>query len=164
MKPAPPVIKIRFPSSGIRASLVALTIVSFVLAVPLLAVMLALAGVFGCSSSEQKTAAAESATAELRISVWPAGSRAGRSFRWTLRCGPAGGTLPRPQRACRRLLGLRRPFAPVPRGTACTQIYGGPQTARVRGRLRGKRVSASFSRTDGCQISRWDRVRFLFPK
>lgn len=142
-----------------------LTIVSSVLAVPFLAVMLALAAVFGCSSSEEDekdAAAAEPGTAELRISVFPATNRSGKPVRWTLRCGPAGGTLPQPERACRRLLALRRPFAPVPPSTACTQIYGGPQTARVRGRLRGKRVSASFSRTDGCQISRWDRVRFLF--
>jgi hypothetical protein len=142
---------------------VALTIVSFVLAVPLLAVMLALAGIFGCSSSQEETAVAESATAQLHISVWPSGSRSRQSVRWTLRCGPPGGTLPRRERACRRLLALERPFSPVPRGTACTQIYGGPQVARVRGRLRGRRISAEFSRTDGCEISRWDRVRFLFP-
>jgi len=58
---------------------------------------------------------------------------------------------------------MRRPFRPVPADTACTEIYGGPHVAEVRGRFRGRRVSAQFTRTDGCQIERWNRVRFLFP-
>jgi hypothetical protein len=45
----------------------------------------------------------------------------------------------------------------------CTQIYGGPQEALVTGRFRGHSVRAHFSRQDGCEIGRWDRVRFLFP-
>jgi hypothetical protein len=51
---------------------------------------------------------------------------------------------------------MARPFAPVPAGTMCTEIYGGPQTATVTGRFRGEPVSAGFSRTDGCQVARWD--------
>jgi hypothetical protein len=46
---------------------------------------------------------------------------------------------------------------------ACIEIYGGPQVAEVRGTFRGRQVAARFSREDGCQIERWDRVRFLFP-
>jgi hypothetical protein len=52
-------------------------------------------------------------------------------------------------------------FAPVPADTVCTQQYGGPQTARVTGTLRGERIDARFSRTDGCEISRWDSVADL---
>jgi Subtilisin inhibitor-like len=80
---------------------------------------------------------------------------------WTLTC-PAGGTLPRARRACERLAAIESPFAPVPKGAACTLVYGGPQIAEVRGRFRGRRVSAHFSRTNGCEIARWNRVRFLF--
>jgi hypothetical protein len=58
---------------------------------------------------------------------------------------------------------VRTPFATVPKGAACTLVYGGPQMADVRGRFRGRRVQATFSRTNGCEIERWDRVRFLFP-
>ena len=58
---------------------------------------------------------------------------------------------------------LNRPFAPTPKNVACTQIYGGPQKALVTGRFRGTLVRASFSRTDGCELARWNRVRFLFP-
>jgi hypothetical protein len=51
----------------------------------------------------------------------------------------------------------------VPENIACIEIYGGPQVARVTGTFRGRRVWATFRRTDGCEIARWNRVRFLFP-
>ena len=106
--------------------------------------------------------AAPADRAQLSITVWPKGPD-GPAKRWTLRCDPAGGTLPRAGRACARLAGLRRPFAPVPRDAVCAQLYGGPQEGVVRGTFRGERVSARFNRRDGCQIARWNRVRFLFP-
>lgn len=47
-------------------------------------------------------------------------------------------------------------FFPVPRpDRICTQQYGGPQVATVRGWFRGRKVNSSFSRTDGCEIARW---------
>jgi hypothetical protein len=59
---------------------------------------------------------------------------------------------------CRSLGGLEpQDLDAVPRRTACTQIYGGPATARVSGTLRGADVSASFDLTDGCEIERWRR-------
>lgn len=44
-------------------------------------------------------------------------------------------------------------------GQACTQQYGGPQTATVTGAVDGKAVESSYSLTDGCEISAWDAVR-----
>jgi hypothetical protein len=41
--------------------------------------------------------------------------------------------------------------------TACTQVYGGPETLTLNGTLRGEQVAATFDRTDGCQIQRFDR-------
>jgi hypothetical protein len=71
--------------------------------------------------------------------------------------GPQAGTS-----ECRRLGGLTpAQLAPVPAATACTQIYGGEATARVRGRLRGKSVDARFELSNGCEIERWDRNRVL---
>jgi hypothetical protein len=52
-------------------------------------------------------------------------------------------------------------FEPVPGDVACTQQYGGPETATVTGTLRGEQVDATFSRTDGCEITRWDQVSGL---
>jgi hypothetical protein len=123
--------------------------------------MLVTAAAAAPSDREPSSAAAERTS--LTIRVWPQGKqRAARPLRRWLACGPARGTVRSPERACVRLLALRRPFRGVPRGIACTEIYGGPQVAEVRGRLRGRPVSSRFSRTDGCQIERWNRVRFLF--
>ena len=105
--------------------------------------------------------AAAAAATVLSIVVSP--GNGGTSRHWTLTCGPPGGTLPRPARACTGLARLRAPFAPVPKGTACSQIFGGPQTARVTGTYRGRHVRAAFNRQNGCEIARWQRVAFLFP-
>ena len=97
----------------------------------------------------------------LTIVVLPQGP-GGPSHTWTLRCGPPSGTLPRAAAACARLGALSDPFAPVPADAMCTQIYGGPEQARVTGVYRGRRVRALFKRTDGCETERWARVGFLF--
>lgn len=52
-------------------------------------------------------------------------------------------------------------LAPTPGTTACSQLYGGPETASIRGMLRGERVDASFSRINGCEIARWQHVKPL---
>jgi len=77
---------------------------------------------------------------------------------WTLTCDPAGGTHPAPEGACRALDAARDPFAPVPADLLCTQVYGGPETAKVTGTWRGERVAATYKRTDGCEIARWDAL------
>ena len=67
--------------------------------------------------------------------------------------------------ACRAAGRLKpRDFGPVPDNVACTDIFGGPQTARIAGTLRGERVSASFSRSDGCEINRWETVAPLLAE
>jgi hypothetical protein len=108
--------------------------------------------------------AGTAANTTLKVSYWENPARSSTRV-WTLRCAPAGGTLPRPALACRRLDAIGpKPFAPVPRGAVCTQIYGGPQVARVIGMIDGERVWARFSRTNGCQIDRWDRLSpWLLP-
>lgn len=122
--------------------------------------MLAVAAVLACLTCSSTPA---EPPANLRITVWPRGPEASPGRVWTLRCKPHGGTLPGAARACGRLAALPRPFAPVPSDLVCTLIYGGPQVARVTGMFRGRRVWATFRRTDGCQIARWNRVSFLFP-
>jgi hypothetical protein len=53
---------------------------------------------------------------------------------------------------------------PTGKGTACTQIYGGPEEATIKGQIRGEDVDATFTRTDGCEISRWDKVKALLAE
>jgi len=55
-------------------------------------------------------------------------------------------------------------LAPTPANTACTQIYGGPETASITGTLNGEPVDAKFSRTDGCEIKRWDAAAPLLDE
>jgi hypothetical protein len=112
----------------------------------------------GCGGDGEPTRAAT----DLRITAWPEG-KSGAKEEWTLRCDPAGGSLPDPDRACERLAALNDRFEPPPPDAVCTEIYGGPAVAEVTGTYEGAPVDATFTRTDGCQIARWDRHQFLFP-
>ena len=110
-------------------------------------------------------AGGSTAATSLRIAYWEDGTGAMPDRVWTIRCDPAGGTVRLPARACRRLAaeGLAL-FAPLPAKMVCTEIFGGPQRARVTGVLEGRRIWATFSRSDGCQIHRWARVSpWLLP-
>lgn len=63
---------------------------------------------------------------------------------------------------CRALArAARSTWSPVPRDAVCTQLYGGPQTARVTGEVGGRRVDARFTRRNGCEIARWERLAAL---
>ena len=101
----------------------------------------------------------------LRVTYWNDGAKADAGVTWTLRCGPPRGTLPRPEAACRRLArGGPTVFAPVPKNIVCTEIYGGPQKARVIGAVGGRRIWATFTRENGCHIDRWNRLSpWLLP-
>jgi hypothetical protein len=93
--------------------------------------------------------------ADLRVTVKPEGFGGPERVR-RVECGVLGDDAIDPR--CRVLGGLDpRDLHPVPRRTACAQVYGGPATARVAGELRGARVSAEFDLTDACQIARWRR-------
>ena len=64
--------------------------------------------------------------------------------------------------ACRRALRLPpAAFEPVRGDLACTEIYGGPQRARLEGAIGRRRVDAEFTRVNGCEIARYDAVAFL---
>jgi hypothetical protein len=61
------------------------------------------------------------------------------------------------RRACRILRRLpREVFSPREQPEVCTQQWGGPQTARVVGRLRGRQIDLRFDLADGCAISQWE--------
>jgi hypothetical protein len=122
-------------------------------------VALVAAGCMGRGASDEDEGEGATPTV-LEISVTP-GSEAPTKI-WTLRC-PSGGTLPDAAEACEQLSMMDDPFAPVPKNTACTQVYGGPQEADVTGLYRGRPVKAHFDRGNGCEIERWDQVAFLFP-
>jgi hypothetical protein len=94
---------------------------------------------------------------ELTITYWPNG-KDGSSQEATLTCDPAGGTHPSPQEACDLIASDPEALEPVPEDSACTLLYGGPQVATVVGTLDGEKANATFNRSGGCEIDRWDRM------
>ena len=115
----------------------------------------------GCGASSG--AAGSTPATELTISFWPDGRGAAPPERWTLRCDPAGGTVPRAAAVCRQLLAMTRPFAPKAKNLVCTDQYGGPQQALIAGTHRGNRVWTAIGMRNGCDISRAKRLAFLVP-
>lgn len=83
---------------------------------------------------------------------------------WRLECEPAGGDHPDAAAACAAIKAAANPFEPVPADMACTEIYGGPGVATVSGVRQGKRVEARYTRTNGCEISRWDAIGAVIPR
>jgi len=90
---------------------------------------------------------------DVTIVYWPTGA-SGESLQATLTCDPDGGTHPDPNGACDTLLENEDALEPVAGDVACTQIYGGDQVATIT----GAGVQASLSRTNGCEIARWDAL------
>ena len=90
MNPAPPVMKMRFPLRATWASL---------------------AAVGGRPAYDATVLSAAVAAASLTITVVPGNGDATRHH--TLRCGPAGGTLPMAAKACTQLAALRAEIAKV---------------------------------------------------
>jgi hypothetical protein len=115
------------------------------LALPLIAAALLAA------CGEDETPAAPRTDLTVRFDADGSGPKAARTTR--VRC---------PGDDCAAVEGVTRAdLAPPPQHQACTQIYGGPETAKVTGTLNGEPVEASFKRTDGCQVTRWLRVQAL---
>lgn len=131
------------------------------LPVTLLAIVLA-ALLAGCGQAEGP--AEPSGPTELAITVWPDGANRDVSKSYTLRCAPPAGEHPDPAAACAVLVELGvGAFAPLAPDMACTEIYGGPQAAAVRGTVAGAPVDMTLSRTNGCNIARWESLRAVVP-
>ena len=118
--------------------------------------LVALLPLAGCGSDDEGAAAPETT---LTITVWPEGRDAGEPTVRRLECAPDASDA-----ACTSLEELGADaFAPVDGDMACTEIYGGPQEARVEGTIDGTPVEADLSRTNGCEIARWDAVQAVVP-
>jgi hypothetical protein len=79
-----------------------------------------------------------------------------------LHCRPPGGDQPRAAEACEALAAAEAdgldPFAAPRPEQICTVGYGGPQTATVKGTWGTRHVRATYARTNGCQIARWNLI------
>ena len=119
--------------------------------VPLIALALALAACGGSdvqepggSSSAATPPASTAAATNLTVTVWADPSTSAAPTVTTVTEAPAGATA--------------KDFAPPTADQACTMIFGGPDKATVAGTLDGPPVDATFTRSNGCEIARWDRM------
>jgi hypothetical protein len=137
---------------------------------PLLLLLLLLLPACGATSagsaapdgSPAQDALAAAGRGELTVEVDLGDGSAVQS--WTLTCdGAVGGSHPRAEAACAHLQSLEAPFAPLRADAVCTEIYGGPQTARVLGQWKGEPVDLELARSNGCLMSQWDGLVPLVP-
>lgn len=98
--------------------------------------------------------------AELSIMVKPTTSDPALNYTLVCRDGvpTAESKHPRAEAACAALKDNAALLSPVPRNKdqACTEQYGGPQTATVTGIVDGTPVETAFARTNGCEIGAWN--------
>jgi hypothetical protein len=118
----------------------------------LLAVVLAVLGTLAaCGSDDPETGPVVSLTISVRDDQDDDTTHSA-----TLGCP---GKTPRDRDACAALeVVAPQVFEPVPVDQACTMIFGGPETATVTGTFAEDTVDASFSRSNGCEITRWDQI------
>ncbi|MEV7397028.1 SSI family serine proteinase inhibitor [Aeromicrobium sp. NPDC092404] len=119
------------------------------------------AALSACGKDADNGSAPSSDGTALTITVVADEGAAPRTYE--LECDPAGGDHPQPAEACSALAKAgAEVFEPVGEGQACTDIFGGPQTATVTGTFEGDEVDAEFSRADGCEIDRWEQLGTTF--
>ena len=68
------------------------------------------------------------------------------------------------RRLCRVARDLRGFLAEPPQHEMCTEQWGGPDRARVTGRVGGDAIDRRLARNDGCEIDDWNRAQPLLPK
>ncbi len=58
-------------------------------------------------------------------------------------------------------------LGPVSPDTACTELYGGPDTLSLEGTIEGEDVDVDLTRVNGCEIERFDAtvplLQALYP-
>ncbi len=97
----------------------------------------------GCGEDDEPAATPSASVADLTVEVEPGGKTA------TVKCDAP--------EDCPEIDGLDpKVFEPTPGDVACTQQYGGPETATVTGTFKGEQVDAKFGRQNGCEIARWE--------
>ncbi|WP_328692766.1 subtilase-type protease inhibitor [Streptomyces phaeochromogenes] len=101
----------------------------------------------------------------LTVTVSKAGG--GKDGTFELDCHPVSGSHPDARAACdqldRKTTWGKDPFAPAAPGGMCTMQYGGPATAHITGTWAGRPVDATYARSDGCEIARWDALVPVLP-
>ena len=112
------------------------------------ALLVCAALIAGCGEDDEPAAQAGS-LANLTVEVDPDGPDAEQPETVTVNCDAA--------EDCPEVDALDpKVFEPTPGTVACTQQFGGPETAKVTGTFKGDEVDAEFGRQNGCEIARWE--------
>lgn len=116
------------------------------------------------SAAASSPAPASPQGTSLTVEFSPDGSTVTDTY--TLECdgaAPVGDSgAPDPAAACAALADQGAAlFAPPAADTMCTQMIQGMQRAHVSGTVSGEAVDADFSLTNGCEISRWEKLTGL---
>ncbi|MGY4543098.1 hypothetical protein ACVWY0_003024 [Arthrobacter sp. UYNi723] len=115
------------------------------------------------SAPPAPTAGPGAGNAELAIMVRPSPTEAAVNYTLVCRDGlpTAESKHPRPEAACAALKNNAALLSPAPKSkdVACTEQYGGPQTATVTGIVDNTPVDAAFARTNGCEIGAWNAAQ-----
>lgn len=120
----------------------------------------------GCGGEEEAGDGSGSGTAapatQLTVRVDPDGDGPEKAKQARISCDPGSGGRGSPCAVAEKL----RPadFEPTPDDVACTELFGGPETATISGTLERERVEGRFSRQDGCAIARWEKVSALLAE
>ncbi len=115
------------------------------LLIPFLVLALAACGGDDVQEPGDGSAAATSAAGtNLVVTVWADPATGAEPTVTTVTATPAGATA--------------KDFAAPDPNQMCTMIFGGPGKTTVTGTLDGVAVNATFTRSGGCEIARWDRV------
>lgn len=105
----------------------------------------------GCGEDDEEPAASPAALADLVVEVDPDGPDQQEAKTAMVECESAEDS-----ELCGAVDALDASvFEPTPGNVACTQQYGGPETATVTGTFKGEEVDAEFGRQNGCEIARW---------
>ena len=113
----------------------------------------------GCGGNDEQPASvpAQPVLANLNVSVDPDGTGGEKARTVAVKC-----TEPEDSKLCGAVARLTaEDFARTGGQMACTQQFGGPEIATVTGTFRGETINARFSRENGCEISRWQKVAEL---
>jgi len=123
-------------------------------------VVFMLAFAVGCGSEDESAAPAQGRFAQLVVTVDADGNGAKAGKQVELTCATPGENA-----ACRAASRLKAAdFEPVSPKRACTDIFGGPETATISGDLDGRTVKGTFRRANGCEVARWEKVSALLEQ
>ena len=107
----------------------------------------------GCGDGAGGGAAGDPGTGNLQITYIPEPGVTPRKADLVCPASTADDTA-----ACEQIESLTPAFDPVPADQVCSQQYGGPEQIVLSGTWAGKSVDTTLTRTNGCEIDRYEAL------